>query len=394
VLAIGEARFLLASSLLGRLPLAMSPLAILLAVREATGSFEAAGIAAGAFAACNAAAAPVVGRMVDRIGQRPVLLGAAAGQGIALVALAFLASDGAGAVALVAVSAVAGLLVPPTSACARALWPHVARTASQRETAYALEAVSQEVAFTSGPLNVAAGIALGSESTALLLAAACSVVGNGLFAATTLAGGQRGDREPAHHGGVLSQPRLRMVLISVSFVGIAFGGIQVGVAALAVNLHESEAAGVLLALTGLGSLIGGLAYGARAWRGSIDRRYVLCLLGAGISAVPLLLAGSLELAIVLAVVSGVAYAPALSCHYALVQGLAPRQAITEAFTWSNASLISGSALGSALAGWLVETWSEDAAFLLIVVSMGLGALVAMTPRVASPGTLAPEGQAS
>jgi MFS family permease len=363
----------------------MSPLAVLLAVRAGTDSFGAAGVAAGAFAACNAASAPVLGRMVDRMGQRPVLLGAAAGQGLALVVVSALASRGGAIPLLVLASAASGALVPPTSACARALWREVAQTPRQRESAYALEAISQEVAFTTGPILVAACAALASPNSALLVAAALSVVGNGVFASSRLAATRPGPRpHEAHDRRFPAQRRLRAVLASVAFVGVAFGGIQVGITALAVDLRADHAAGVLLGACGLGSFVGGVFYGGRAWRGSLDRRYVALLLLGAIAAVPLLLASALTPALAASTLAGIAYAPALSCHYALVELFAPRLAITEAFTWSNSALISGMAVGTAMAGWLVDASSKDAAFVLITMSMLCAAAVGGMHRIA-PG---------
>ena len=56
------------ATLIGRLPIGISGLAILLYVREVTGSFAAAGICTGALALGSAFGAPFQGRLVDRRG--------------------------------------------------------------------------------------------------------------------------------------------------------------------------------------------------------------------------------------------------------------------------------------------------------------------------------------
>jgi MFS family permease len=376
VLALRDARILVFSSLVGRLPIVMSPLAVLLAVREATGSFGPAGLAAGALAAANGVSAPVLGRMVDRIGQRRVLLGASLGQAAALLTLALLTALSASAVWLVVLAAVAGMLVPPTAACVRALWPEVARTPLQRESAYALEATTQEFAWVAAPILVAGGIAVSSAVAVLVLAATLSLVGNGVFASTRLSQDRRGQPPVAGGSGLLSDRRLRVILASAGLIGLAFGALQVGMSALAEVLGAPDTGAVMVAASGVGSLTGGILYGSRAWRGSLDGRYVVFLALSGLAAAPLLLASSLPVAIVLSGLAGVAYAPALSCHYALVEGLTPAHAITEAFTWSNAFLISGTAIGIAVGGWLVEIAVADAAMALVCASLLLAAAAA------------------
>ena len=69
VLARPGALRLLASSLLGRMPVGMVGLATLLTVRAATGAYAAAGAVAGCYAVANSLIAPVHGRLIDRFGQ-------------------------------------------------------------------------------------------------------------------------------------------------------------------------------------------------------------------------------------------------------------------------------------------------------------------------------------
>ena len=76
---------LLVSSILGRLPSGMFSLAVLLLVRQQTGSFLDAGLAVGVFTLTGAALSPLQGTLVDRLGQTRVLLPCAIAQAILLV---------------------------------------------------------------------------------------------------------------------------------------------------------------------------------------------------------------------------------------------------------------------------------------------------------------------
>src|SRR5437588_8353865 len=93
---------LLVSSLAGRMPLGMTSLAVLLLVHEHTRSFATAGIAVGAYTLMSASTTPIQGRLVDRIGGPPVLVGFAIAQAVGLAALVAAAQLGAASAPLVA----------------------------------------------------------------------------------------------------------------------------------------------------------------------------------------------------------------------------------------------------------------------------------------------------
>lgn len=74
-----------AASVLARLPLGMSSLALLLLVQARTGSFGQAGAAVGCFALASAVASPARGRLADRFGPSWILLITGIAQPVALV---------------------------------------------------------------------------------------------------------------------------------------------------------------------------------------------------------------------------------------------------------------------------------------------------------------------
>jgi MFS family permease len=380
VLCVPGVRRLLASSVLARIPLGMSSLAILLLIREHTGSFGDAGVTVGVFALAQAAASPVHGALIDRLGQQRILLPTAAGQCALLVALVAAARSGAPLVLLAVLGGLAGALVPAISACLRALWPAVAPLPAQLEAAYSLDAISQETIWTLGPLAVGALVAVGSPDAAVLLSGAVTLGGTLAFATSPVA--RRHGAVPAEHTGgrPLGSAGLRVLLLTAVLMGVCVGAVEVGLPSLAFHLGSGRASGLMLSLWSVGSMFGGVWYGARRWRQPADARYGWLLLTIAVSTVPLLAATSVPAGIALSAIAGIAYAPTLACQMALVNDLAPAGAVTEAFTWSTAAIAAGIAAGSAIAGFVVEAGGVGAPFAVGCAGAAAAAVLAVVAR--------------
>jgi MFS family permease len=378
LLGVPGARRLLVSSLAGRLPLGMASLAVLLLVRAATGSFAVAGVAVGAFALAQAVAAPVLGALVDRSPMPAVLLPSAALQFAALVGLVLAARWSAPAAVLVALSAAGGATQPPVAAAVRMLWARVAPEPRLRDAAYALDASAQEVVWTTGPLLVGGAIALVSPSAAVLLTAVVSLAGTWWFTSGALAR----SAPPATVAGrasALTSAGLRALLVAGGLLGLSIGATEVGLAGLA-DHDGAAAAGVLLSVWSVGSLVGGLAYGAMPWRSPLDRRLPALLAALGVLCLPLIAAEGFAAGVVVSFVAGLCIAPVFSCLYSLTAEHAPAGTTAEAFTWSTAALVTGIAAGSAVAGALVEAAGVPTAMTLGPTACIVAAALAFAHR--------------
>ncbi len=381
VLAVPGAPRLFGSALLARLPQGMTSLATLLLVRAATHSYAAAGIAVGAEALTCALAAPVLGRLIDRVGRARVLMRCALSYAAALTALVVAAELRAGALVLVLVAGLAGGLLPPVAPSLRALLRDVFEDIGTRERAYALESVAQELVWIVGPVIVGVVITVLSPAAALELVAAVCVLGCSLFVRGAHVRAPAA-REPRAHGAsaALASPALRALLGPVALTGLALGSTEVGLPALALHAGSRSAAGLLLALWSVGSMTGGLWFGSRAWRSSLAVRYAALLVAAVVCTAPLIVAHSLALGAVFSLLSGVTIAPVFSCQYALVGHAVNEGSETEAFTWVASALVAGIAAGSALGGALVSASGVSAAFVLSCAATALAALMAVAVR--------------
>jgi MFS family permease len=383
---------LVAAALVARVPISMVVTANVLLVQRATGSFATAGAVDAAYALAAGVGAPLIGRLVDRLGQSRVLVPAAAGYAAGMTGLVAAALAGAPAPVLCVPAALAGALIPPISACMRALWPDLVHDSTVPvATAFAFESVMVEAFFILGPLVAGALVALASPAAAMLTAAALSLTGTLLFATTPRSRGWR--PEPAAQrswAGALSAPGIRALVAATVPFGAAFGVLGVALPAFAVHHGAAAATGPLWAAQAAGSAAGGLLYGVRAWRRPLDRRYVELLALFTLGLAPLAAAGSLGVLLVLIAVGGMALAPATAAGFQLVDRLAPPGTRTEAFTWVITATVAGSALGAAGAGVLVQGAGAAAGLLAAcgcgVVSVLVGA--AGRPRLAARAGIA------
>ena len=363
LLADPELRALFVASVVGRLPVGMSGLAILLLVQSASGSFAVGGAANAAFIAGLAAVAPALGRIIDRTGPRATLIACGVLYPAALCALVAAVSTRAPSALVLVCAAAAGASFPPITVCMRTFLRQRLLEERALATAYTLESVLIETVFIIGPMLVAVCIALASAAVAVLFAAACAALGVFLFLRASALGRWRiEERVKASVFGPLAQARFSALMVVVVCYACAFGLTEIGVAGYAAEAGSPALAGVLLGLMSVGSAAGGLAYGSRAWHRPLLAQFasMLAIMGAGL----LLLAAPWS-PIAFAFVSllgGVVMAPALIIQSMLVAKIARPEQTTEAFTWSTSALLSGVGVGAALGGALVEWRSAAAAF--------------------------------
>jgi len=383
-----EARWLLALSIVARLPAPMLSIGLFVHAARLTGSFATAGVAVASYAAAQGLGGPVLGRWIDRYGQARLLAWTAAVATAVLLAIAALPA-GTPAVLLAALTALAGAALPPVGACLRALLPDVVDRAAL-PAAYVAEATAAEVAFVTGPVVALVIASLGSPALAIA-AAALLLAGSTLgFAAqraprTWCPAPRRRDR-----AGALRSGAMRTLVGLFLLLGILFGGVEVAVAASAGGqaTQTSVTVGAQLGLWGAGSLAAGIAMTrlGRTPRGTRGLVAVLGVLAAG----HLLLAAVADSPIGLAallVVAGAAISPTYATVNALVEQVAPAGATTEAFTWIATAIGAGGAIGAAVAGIVAEHQGAALAFLFAGAAAVAGiALVSLRAASLAPSS--------
>lgn len=387
VLRVPHVGALVFATLLARFPIGINALAVVLYLRESTGSFAVAGAVAGSLAAGSGIGAPVQGRLVDRFGQRRVLVPLAFLHAVALGALVLAGESAAPTALLVLCGVVAGFAIPPTSSVLRSMWPSLLRDRPELvQPAYALDSVMIELIFILGPLLTGLITAVVSPQAALIVSAVSVIVGTLTFTALPPSRAWRPERE-ARAGllGALGSPGVRsLVLISLP-AGVGIGICEVALPAFADASGARELAGVLLAVWSLGSAAGGLAYGALPNRPPLERVHLLVAGLLPLSLLPLAAAPSVAVMALLVLPAGMFLAPLLATRNELVGRVTLAGARTEAYTWPVTAFVGGIAVGAALAGVLVEGPGWRVAFLVAAGCAAVGTVLAVARR----HTLAP-----
>ncbi|MGW3496783.1 MFS transporter [Streptomyces sp. NPDC001020] len=384
---------LLVGTLVGRLPNAIAAIAVVLFVRAEGGTYSLAGALAAVYGVANAVGQPLLGRLVDLHGQPRVQLPAALVSALAMTVFAFSGVESLplayGAVV------VSGLSVPPLEGGLRALWPDVLRRQEQVHTAYAMDAVAQEVMFTVGPLLVTMCVSLWSAQVALVALNVVGVLGALVVVLAPPSRAWRSAPREAHWLGALRSPGLLALLGSFLFVGIALGSIAVAAMAYADGHGGDAVYGWLMAALGLGALVGGAVYGARQWSGAPERRLRVLVALLALCYLPLMLMPGAVAMVLLAVLAGVFLAPCIACAFIIVDRHAPSGTVTEAFSWLVTTFTVGASVGTGLAGPVVQAggalWgfavpgAAGAVSLLVLLATGrvLGAPVGVGAVAAS-----------
>ncbi len=381
-----HAKPLVGWSLVGRLPLGMTSLALLLLVRGEGQSYGAAGLVVAVYAVALGLGAPIAGRQVDRFGPTRVLQVRVVLFVAFLAAVIALALVDAGIGPIAGAAALAGLSMPPLSSTVRVVWPRLARD-ELRSTAYALEAALQEVHFVVAPL-VAAGLAAIEPVAAVAGSAVASLVG------TTLVARLPPVREtpPSRAGGAgplgaLGSPGVRTVVVYATIVGVALGAVELAMPALAEEHGARELGGIALAFFSAGSLLGGLVAGLRPGA-TVLRRFVGGAFVVAGAMLALQLAVSVPTLCALAFVAGLPIAPTVAALYTLIDRSAREGTVAEAFAWFGTAISVGIATGSAIGGILVDERGVRWSFALGAAVALAGAVLAWARR----GTLSGPGR--
>jgi MFS family permease len=384
VLTLPGVRPTFTASLLARFSYAMFPLALILAVEEAAGSYAVAGACVGVFA-LTSVLMPLKARAIDRHGQRRVLplFGLGFLLAVAATAAAVQLNVSSPAVYLV-LSVLAGLAAPPIGPCMRALWAELAPQTDLRQRAYGLDSAAEESLYILGPVVAGALVLLTTEGAALLVVALLNAGGAVAMAASRAAttaaapaASQAGDEHPPRRaGGPFTVPGFTVLVLALFLIGLGTGPVDIAVTARAEQGGNAADAGWALAAFALGSVVGGLAWGRWRHTSLVSRQLAALVALTGVGLVVAGLATPLLLTAAALVLAGLAMSPAFVVAYVASDNLVSDANRNEANTWVSTANNGGVALGAAAAGAAIDSSSTATALyagaaVLLVTAAGL-----------------------
>ena len=372
-LALPGFRSLLLVSTFARVPTAMAAITLTLYVVEELGrGYAAAGVVAAAVTIGAALGAPLMGRLADRRGLRPVLLLTTTAE-----ALFWTSAPSLPYHLLIGAAFVGGLLMLPIYSISRQSIAALAPPAERRQ-AYALDSMSVELSFIVGPsVAVLLVTSISAHTTLYLVGAGIVAAGVALYLLNPpirSAAELRDTGAPVPVRQWLT-PRLVGVLLISATATLVVGGTDVALVAMTRAADQVQWTGLVIGAWASASLVGGFAYGAAARSPSP----LALLVGLSLATLPVGLAGGSWWMLALALIpAGLLCAPTLASTADALSRLAPAPVRGLVMGLHGSSVTVGTAMGAPLAGAVIDRWSPGWGFVVIGLA-GLAAAALVLP---------------
>lgn len=340
---------------IGRLPMGMVGLGLTLLIVGTAGSYALAGSVAATLTIAMAIIGPYNARLVDRIGQQraiPVLLAAHVSSFLLLAAAV---TFGWPIPLWFALAAFAGMSAPNLGAMTRARWVRIARSGSERSSAFAVESVADELSFVIGPV-VAASLAVALTPAAPILLGMLAISVGGLWLAaqrrTAPPPGRMLD-EPKPRGHVIRTPGLGALFAVMLAMGAMFGSLNVSVVAYA-QATAPQSTGLLLGAMSFGSLVSGVVLGSLSRRWSLTNQVRAGTVTLTVAILPLAFISDAALFGAVAFLLGLNFSVVMIGAFGLAERMSARTRITEGLALMGSGLSLGMAAGTSVAGLIID----------------------------------------
>jgi MFS family permease len=341
------------SVLLSAIPLGTITLALVLSVESWTGSLSVAGSITALFTVGNAFGLTVQGFLIDRLGDRIVVVTAGLISGLTLGTVAAVGDDLSHSLLGVAVL-IAGISVPAITTAVRRSLPLLTDDPAVRSVGYAALSVVFQLAFAVGPLLVSLTVlATGDAAIALLVAAVMIVTAAAIFAFAVPA--QHPTRaEPSAPRPQIATLRPLLALYAVAAcTGMATGLTTVAIPAVTQAAGLVVVAGIAFAASAVGDVTGAVVFGSRRWPMTERHQLRVALLAAACVATAVFLSSGVLWLLVLAIgVGGAIGAPVAIRLSSLLDELARPETLGRAYAILVSVGLVAAAAGTTLAGQL------------------------------------------
>jgi MFS family permease len=323
----------------------MLSLAVLLHIEHVHHSYGAAGLVLAAASVGQAIAGPLTSRLMGVIGMRIVLSVTLVACAASITVIALLEMP---IVITMIVAFIAGLSTPPIQPAVRTIYPKMVNS-TQLTPLFSLDASAQELIWIAGPVVITFVAIQISTTIGLLLCSTIMVLGGIWFIVLPEVGRVRIPRSRRKFGVVLTRPTVLLATVVGFLLVGSCAAVEAGVVA---NFGEGgPEAGIVLAIWSIGSLAGGLSFGhlpIGPW--ALARRMLIVFVGVALAA---MFMNFWWLAITL-IIAGAGIAPALAVIFSIVSSSVKFSDTAEAYGWVGTGQLIGAAIGSAVAGFLID----------------------------------------
>lgn len=401
ILAEQSARRFTVAGFIGRMPMSMVGLSIIMLVQHRTDSYALAASVAATASLSGASLAPLLSKAADRLGQARMLRITCVTQTVGLGGLLLNITDRVSPLAFV-FAAFLGGSTASIGAFVRARWSAYLRDRSLMQTAFAWESIVDEAIFIVGPviatlLSDKVSDAAPFAVTLSLLYVGClwlatqhsteprarranhagsaamdgGVVVDSANTSSSLPDAQRG----GHRGWPAATPGISGLILGAMFLGAMFSAADVSTVAYATEYGQRAFAGVMLGLLAAGSLVGGVVYGMRPASTRPNVTYSRAAMLVAVSVLPLPFVAEFAPAPLMStgamlLVSGACVAPTLTSAFALVDRMSERHRVTETLAWAMSGLGVGIAAMGMVIGAVIDRYGAGRGFWL-VAALGL-----------------------
>lgn len=374
------ARLFLTGSVIGKFGNAMFGMAVVTMVALRSGSFAVAGAVSAGGLVAYAITAVVCGRLIDRHGQRAVVLPLLVWSSAWVVVL-IIASVAGWPHWVLLVGYAFGSTVPGIGTLSRARWVHLLVNRPGRlHSAMSLEQVTDELSFVLGPALAVLLATTWFPEAGLLVGAMLYSAGTLLFLA------ERSTEPPVDRAThrrttpAIRTPGILLLAALLFMTGTIFGANEVSTVAVAKDLGRASSAGLIIGLFAVGSASAGLLFGTRTPRRSLPTALTVSTAGMFVLEAPILATHGLASLGAVLLLAGAATAPTLIVAMQLAQNLVAPAQTTEAMSVVLTGLLIGIAAGSALAGGLIQSVRPAAGYLVAVGAGGSAFLLSVAGR--------------
>ncbi|WEV58846.1 MFS transporter [Bifidobacterium sp. ESL0728] len=387
-------------SVIACMPFPMVGMTITISVQHYYGNYTLAGALSAVQAIALAIMSPVLGKLVDKFGQRQVSIPTIIVWVVAATALvSCITAQVPSWILFIIVPFMSA--IPPWGAMARGRWTHLLHGDRVRtDRALSLSGVFDEAMWVIGnPL--ASTLAVISGVLAFSVTGMCVIVGALMFltelsteppSQTDLARKAGISRKEYREREALKAAKLRgraeaaeekagllksgqsiwgpgLIAMCVTWFGLgAFqSAANISIISFATEQNMKQYTGFVFACFSLSSMIGAIFYGAKNWTIPLWKRFYFCLIVVNLGIASFMFAHNIWTIMIIYLIIGVCQAPTWINGNQLMLHLVPPTRFTEGMAWMSAMNSIGGSAGSAIAGAFIDHMGSHGGFLVVTV---------------------------